>query len=97
MAKRAHRGLYFYLVDPKTGEVVKSYALSAISKAMVVAKAKRWQVVIASSVSQAEKIASGARPGPMFWPGKIHRGHAAKRRSSKRRVTRKNRRRTSRR
>jgi hypothetical protein len=97
MTKRAHKRLRLYLVDPRTDEVVEYYALNAIGKALSVAKAKRRQVVIASSISQAEKIASGTKPGPMFWPAKIHRGHTGKRRSSKRRVTRKNRRRTSRR
>jgi len=97
MTKRAHKRLRIYLIDPRTDEVVGYYALNAIGKALSVAKTKRRQVVIASSISQAGKIASGISPGPMFWPAKTHRGHTGKRRSSKLRVTRKSRRRTSRR
>jgi hypothetical protein len=91
--KRA--GLRLYLIDPNTDEVLESHAPSDLAKALRSARAEGCQVVIASSESAAEDIAAGAKPGPMFWPGKTHRGHRGPAR--KRRTSLKNRRRTSRR
>ena len=83
--RRTSKTKKFYLVDPNTDEVWASHG--SLSEALRQARIEGSQVVIASSRSAAEDIAAGAKAGPMFWPGKIHRGHPRKRRVSKRRTS----------
>lgn len=82
--KRHSKPLRLYLVDPHTDEIVLSFAASRLVDAIATARREGDQIVIASSIAQAEDIATGTARGPMFWPGKMHRGHSKRKRTSKR-------------
>lgn len=77
------KGVRLFLIDGNTDEVMESYPPSSLAQALRVARTEGCQVVIASSVAEAEDIAAGAQDGPMFWPGKAR--HARKRRRTSRR------------
>jgi len=74
-----------YLVDPNTEEVIESHETRSLPKALRIARAEDWVIVIATSEEMAEDIATGTMHGPIFSPAKTKRRASKKARRTSRR------------